>query len=179
MAKATSAAESTNLNPLSSAATEQNDSKISRAESKNQAGVEGGADRGNEWTSKQAEDEQARVHTTGSSEPSPAKRQKTDSEEVSERSDAVESINEGWQDVGAASGVLEVGRKDEGGIVIRGVEGENGEAEEEKRVSVLPVLSENKDTYEDAQRRIAEARERRAAATAGQPDATNRLGRDW
>ena len=170
--------ESTNLNDSSSAITKQIDAEISQLESNDQGGAEGGADGENGWTSLQAGDE-ARTHTPGDNEPGPAKRRKTDCEGASERGDAVESINEGWQDVGAASGVLGGGMEDEGNAGVRGGEGEDGKIEGKKAAFVLPVLSENKDTYEDVQRRVAEARERRAAAGAGGADAINRLGKDW
>jgi hypothetical protein len=170
--------ESTNLNDSSSTTTKQINPEISQLESNDRGGTGGGADRDDRWTSLQAGDE-AETHTTGENEPSPAKRQKIDSEGASERGDAVESTNEGWQDVGAASSVLGAGVEDEGSVGIGGREEEDSKIEGEKAAFVLPVLSENRDTYEDVQRRVAEARERRVAAGAGGTDTINRLGKDW
>lgn len=170
--------ESTNLNDSSSTARIGDYPESSRVGSNDQEGVERGASGGTDSTGFQAGDE-AKDHTTGDSEPGPAKRQKTDSEEASEGGDAVESINEDWQDVGAESSVLGNGGKGEESFVVGGGAEEDGKIEGEKIAFVLPVLSENKDTYEDVQRRVAEARERRAAAGAGQADTTNRLGKDW
>lgn len=81
--------------------------------------------------------------------------------------------------MGAASGVLGVGVEDEGNAGVQAGQGKDGKIEGEKAAFVLPVLSENRDTYEDVQRRVAEASERRAAAGAGGADTINRLGKDW
>lgn len=86
--------ESTNLNDSSSATTKQINPEISQLESNDQGGAGGGADGENGWTSLQAGDE-ARSQTTGDNDPAPAKRQKIDSEGAPERSDTVESINQG------------------------------------------------------------------------------------
>jgi hypothetical protein len=186
--------ESTNLNESSSTAKNQIDPESSWIEGNDPEEAEGGAGREGEWTSiqgggNQGRDDQGRDgqggheandHTEeGGIETSPTKRQKTDSEEASERGDTVESINEGWQDVGAASVILGAGREHEGNVGVGEGAGETGKTEGAKAAFILPVLSENRDTYEDVQRRVAEAKEKRAAAGAGQADAVNRLGKDW
>ena len=169
--------EFTNLN-ASSTTTEQRDLETIQPQSNDQerAGGRPGGEGG--WTSIQAGNERTATVNTAGSEARPAREQEPGSEEASERGDTIEPLHEGWQDIGATSGILGSGPEDEASSGIREGEGENGRAERKKGASVLPLLSKNNTTHEDVQSHIAEEKERRLAATAAEP-ATNRLGKDW
>ena len=199
--------ESTNLN-TSSTTTEQHDQNGREPDSKVQRGVGGeaggrpGGQRGEaggspggqpsniqggaggrsgsepDRTSNPAGGERATTISTAGSEATPAREPSLASEEASKHSDTTEPLHEGWQDIGATSGILGSGLEDEASPGIQESEGENGKAAREKNAPVLPLLSKNNATYEDVQSHIAEEKERRLAATAAEA-ATNRLGKDW
>jgi hypothetical protein len=169
--------ESTNLN-ASSTTKEQHDLKTKQLQSNDQEGAGCRPGGGSGRTSIKAGDERATSVNTADSVASPAREPKSGSEEASKRGDTIEPLHEGWQDIGATSGILGSGLEDEASPDIQEGEGENGKAGEEKDAPVLPLLSKNDETYEDLQCRVAEEKERRLAATAAEAT-TNRLGKDW
>lgn len=168
VATATPAADSTDHTAFSSAETERDDPEILPAEREDKTQEDYGKCG---WGAPEAGAEQA-PSSRRSSESSPAKRHKTDSEEVADHADVAHSLNEGGQDAGAAGGVLAIGSENEVETGIRGGDGAKSETAGKKEATVLSVLSENTDSYEDVQRRVAEARAMRAAAKATGADAT-------
>jgi hypothetical protein len=169
--------ESTNLN-ASSTTKEQCDLETIQPQSNDQEGAGGRPGGEGGRTGIQAGDDRAKTVNTADSEASSARKLKSGSEEVLKRGDTIEPLHEGWQDIGATSGILRSRLEDEASSGIREGEVENGKAEGEKDASALPLLSKNNETHEDIQCRIAEEKERRLAAKTAEA-ATNRLGKDW
>ena len=172
-----SSPESTNLN-TSSTTTGQDDptsTELQRSDQGEAGGRPGGEGGG---TCIRAGDEESTTVNTAGSEARPAKEPTPGSEEASKRGDTIEPLHEGWQDLGATSGILGSGLEDEASSGIQKGERENGKAEGEKDASVLPLLSKNNGTHEDTQCRVAEEKERRLDATVAEAT-TNRLGKDW